>query len=594
MTAIPHPIASADRQDPHRTAFFDSDGRPLATWREVREQVSRRAGSIADMDDIAAIDVGRGFDSVLDLFAATWAGVLATPTVEGPEAAARRAIADAELCTTSDGPALAEPMLRLEALLFRVLSSGSTGEPTPTDLSVAQLLFSAMGAMVRLGHDPEDRWLCCLPLMHIGGLSILMRAAWAGTSVELHPRFDVQAVAAATGRCTLLSLTAPMLSELLAAGAKPGKLRAVLVGGGPVSEDLRQAAWAAGFPVCTTWGMTESAAQLCTRAPHDQREGPDCGPPHVFARVRVQDERLVVDGPIVGTPLVTADRGRVDEDGRITVLGRSDLTILSGGANIDPVEIEERLEAHPSVREAAVVATPDPKWGERPVAFIVLERDVDDDALRSWCRTELKPYKTPDAFHRIGALPRSPLGKVRRTALSSQLGKLESRTAEAVEVVGRELRRPVGFRVEEDVNQANGGPKNPVVHADDGGLEGQGPRRALGNADLDPKALSHPHGALEIGFGVHERGDEASGREGLLDVTERGAEQLLVSDVRVVERTREEGDAGPVHIAKTNRHFGVEAHVSAPASSERAADVGRATHLHLNGDAQHSLEDFES
>jgi O-succinylbenzoic acid--CoA ligase len=594
MTTVPHPIGGAARQDPHRTAFFDPHGEPLATWLEVRDHVARRASSFTDDDFIAAIDVGNGLESVLDLFAATWAGVLATPTTNGPEAATRLAIADALWHHGTAGPPVPEPSLGLETLLFRVLSSGSTGEPSPTDLSVAQLLFSAMGAMIRIGHDPADRWLCCLPLTHIGGLSILMRAAWAGTSVELHPRFDVATVAAATSRCTLLSLTPPMLAELLAAGVKPGSLRAVLVGGGPVSEELRDAAWRAGFPVCATWGMTESAAQLCTRAPLDRRPGIDCGPPHVFARVHVENQRLVAEGPVVGAPLVTSDRGHVDADGRVTVLGRSDLTILSGGANIDPIEIEEQLTAHPAVREAAVVAQADPKWGERPVAFLVLDAPVTDDTLRDWCRAGLNAYKTPDAFHRIDTLPRSPIGKLRRGQLISRLRKLETRTPETVEELSGEGRRPMGFRVEEDVHEPNRRSKDIVVDAAELGLEGKRTLGPLADADGDPKAIAHPHRSLEIGFGVHERRDESGRREGLLDVSEGRAEKLLVPDMRIVEGTREERDAGAVHIPETNRHFSVEAHVSAPESSGRAHRVGRATHRHLNGDALHSLEDFES
>jgi O-succinylbenzoic acid--CoA ligase len=313
----------------------------------------------------------------------------------------------------------------LEEVRLVVLTSGSTDLPKAVRLTTAQLLFSAFGSAIRLGHHPEDRWLACLPLHHIGGLAILMRCAFYGTTVVLHGRFDAGAVARAldAGGVSLVSLVPAMLEQVLDARAErpfPPSLRAILVGGDRTPPRLLDRCLRIGAPLALTWGMTETASQVCTREPGDLRPDGSAGPPLPFARVAGAGGRLVVSGPLSAGRLVTRDVGRVDEDGQVVIEGRVEDVLLSGGETISLRELEAVLAGHPSVAEAAVAAIPDPRWGERPVAVLVARPGAgrpDAEAMRQWCRERLAPFKVPRAFHWVGVLPRNALGKVDRARL---------------------------------------------------------------------------------------------------------------------------------------------------------------------------------
>ena len=171
------------------------------------------------------------------------------------------------------------------------MTSGSTGEPRPIALSTAQLVFSAFGSALRLGHQGQDRWICALPLHHVGGLSILMRCAWAGTTVSLHTRFDAEKAhrEIEAGQSTMISVVPAMLEQLLNVRKDtpfPASLRVILMGGAPPSDALLKRCEQIGAPLAVSWGMTEAASQIATTSPSD-RPTPEAGYPSLpFARVR--------------------------------------------------------------------------------------------------------------------------------------------------------------------------------------------------------------------------------------------------------------------------------------------------------------------
>jgi O-succinylbenzoic acid--CoA ligase len=320
-----------------------------------------------------------------------------------------------EPCPARDWP--------LEEVRLVVATSGTTGAAKPVPLTVSQLLFSAFGSAIRLGHLPGDRWILPLPLNHVGGLSVLLRCAWYATTVDLHPRFDPAEVdRAVEDGATLISVVPVLLERLLDHRGDrpfPPHLRCVLVGGAGTPEALAERCRRIGAPVALSWGMTEAASQVATRFPGElDLRG---APPMPFAIVRADEAgRLHVSGPLVGGgELATSDRGAIDGDGRVVVLGRVDDVFLSGGENVDPAEIEAALRAHPSVRDAAVVGVPDPTWGARPVAFLEGSR-VDEAELLAWCRGRLSRFKVPVSFRWVDALPRNALGKVVRRALAEE------------------------------------------------------------------------------------------------------------------------------------------------------------------------------
>ena len=304
-----------------------------------------------------------------------------------------------------------------------VQTSGTTGPPRRVEISTAQLVFGAFGSATRLGLLPADRWLCVLPLHHVGGLMTLFRAAFQATCVELRDGFDAAWVGArlASGEVSHVSVVPTMLSRLLdacpALRVSP-VLRAVLVGGAPTPPELVERALAAGLPLSLTWGMSESASQACTSWP-----GHTDMFPLPFVRVTAADDVLELTGPVVRGRHRTGDRGSV-EAGAVRVHGRADDIIISGGENISPAEVESVLREHPAVADAAVVGFPDARWGMRPGAALVGRDDVarpELEEVRAFCRAALSGFKLPDRVVWCDALPRGELGKLSRDAVRAML-----------------------------------------------------------------------------------------------------------------------------------------------------------------------------
>ena len=362
--------------------------------------------------------------------------IVAEPLVQATEG--RRSSPSSVLAPSPD--ALADGH-DLDATAIVIHTSGTTSAPRPVALTYGNLLWSALGSAVALGLDPDERWLCALPLSHVGGLSILVRSAIYATTAVVHERFETDRVMHAldVGQITLVSLVATTLARLLDAGLqRPPALRCALTGGGPVPAALVRGAHAAGVPVSLTYGLTEACSQVTTTpvaAIHDS--GPDAptpGPPLFCTRVRIDAEgdggegEILVAGPTVAPGaladdgwLHTGDLGRLDERGCLHVTGRKADTIVSGGENVAPAEVEAVLEAHPDVLEAAVVARADPHWGEA-VTAIVLPRpgaSIDVHALRAHCASALASYKVPKHVLTASApLPRTRSGKLLRRELA--------------------------------------------------------------------------------------------------------------------------------------------------------------------------------
>ncbi len=321
----------------------------------------------------------------------------------------------------------------LDAIALIVHTSGTTAAPRPVQLSYGNVLWSALGSGVALGVDPDERWLCTLPPSHVGGLSILLRSAIYGTTAVVHERFEADRALRALEReeVTLVSLVATTLARLLDAGLRePPALRCALTGGGPVPPSLRERAQRAGVPVSLTYGLTETCSQATT-LPAAALEDPahTAGPPLFCTRLRIaQDGEIMVAGPTVAPSaqleqgwLATGDLGRLDDRGWLRVVGRKTDTIVSGGENVAPAEVEAVLEAHPQVLEAAVVARPDEQWGEALAAIVVHAPGaaLDQAALLEHCRRHLAAYKIPkDLRTTEEPLPRTASGKLLRRELA--------------------------------------------------------------------------------------------------------------------------------------------------------------------------------
>lgn len=302
-------------------------------------------------------------------------------------------------------------------------TSGTTATPKRVELTHSNWWWNAAGSALAIGLDPAERWLCALPLAHVGGLSILTRSAVYATTAVLHARFDAERAARTIveERITVVSVVATMLARLLDAGlAHPPHLRVALLGGGPAPASLLARAAAAGVPVSQTYGLTETCAQACTSPPGDAA---DAGLPLPGTRVRIRAREIEVKGPTVapsaagpGGWLATGDLGTLDVRGRLTVVGRRADTIVSGGENVAPAEVEAALLAHPDVADVAVYGRPDPEWGEAIVARVVPRAGAHPELadVREFCAARLAAFKLPKALELAATLPRTPTGKLLR------------------------------------------------------------------------------------------------------------------------------------------------------------------------------------
>ncbi|MGO9495423.1 MAG: AMP-binding protein [Solirubrobacteraceae bacterium] len=425
--------AAADRA-PDRVAIEGLE-RSL-TYAQLCDAAMAGAGALHGVRR-AAIALPPGEDFVVALHACLLAGVAAVPLdlrLSEAEREQRLAGADAVI----DTPIIASPSLagqpakldregdvgseRQSDVPVAVMhTSGTTAAPKPVTLTHGNFLASALGSAVALGLDPAERWLCPMPLTHVGGLSIPIRSTIYTTTAVLQGRFETEAVLNDLmdpgRRITLVSLVPTMLARLLDAGLHgPPTLRWALLGGGPIAPALLERARAAGVPVAPTYGMTEACSQIAT-----------FGWPLAGVEVRTAgDGEVLVRGPVVSPGaqaddgwLHTGDLGRFDERNRLEIIGRKSDTIITGGENVVPTEVEAALLEHPAVADAAVHPRADSEWGEAVIATVVLRdgASAPPEELRAHCATRLAAFKVPKAVEFADALPRTQSGKLLRRQL---------------------------------------------------------------------------------------------------------------------------------------------------------------------------------
>jgi len=344
-------------------------------------------------------------------------------------------------------------------------TSGSTGAPKGVELSAAALRHSARASLDRVGARPGERWLCCLPATHIAGLQVLVRSLVSGTEPVLAERADADTVAGSG--CAHVSLVPTQLQRLLLEAHPPVPLAgfsSVLLGGAAAPAGLLAAARAAGVPVVTTYGMTETCGgcvydgvpldgtQVAIRSDDDGRPA--------------ESGRIWISGPVLfsgyrpgpggygeaGSPPVTGgasgvappdgvpwfrtgDLGRLDASGRLVVRGRADDVINTGGHKVVPGEVAAALQTCPGVKDVAVVGQPDPEWGERVIAVVVPADPADPPALellRMHVRERLPRYAAPSRVVMVDAVPMLPSGKHDIVRLRQELSRREQTEAENV------------------------------------------------------------------------------------------------------------------------------------------------------------------
>lgn len=311
-----------------------------------------------------------------------------------------------------------------------VATSGSTGRPKVVELSLAAVTASGRGTEQALGGPGQ--WLLALPLHYIAGLQVVARSILAGTEPGTLPAgpFTAQAFVEAAARLDggrrYVSIVPTQLRRLLADGAGRAALQsfdAVLVGGAATPPALLLSARAQGVRAVTTYGMTETAGGCV----YDGRPLPG-------VTVRLDEAGTVLLG---GAPVArgyrsdpgataaafvdgafhTADLGEIAADGTLTVLGRADDVIISGGVNVHPLAVEAVLAQQAGVVDCAVAGVADDEWGQAVIAWVA--GDAPDDTLRAAVRREVGAAAVPKEIRRIESVPLLPSGKPDRRRLGS-------------------------------------------------------------------------------------------------------------------------------------------------------------------------------
>ena len=316
-----------------------------------------------------------------------------------------------------------------DGIALVIATSGSTSEPKAAQLTHAALEASARATHARIGLEPTDRWLSCLPWHHIGGIQVMLRARLLGIPLVVHDRFEVDRFAAADA--TLTSLVPTQLQRLLDAGVDLSRFRVILLGGAAPPPGLLARAADAGAAVVTTYGMSETAGGCV----YD-------GLPLDGVDVRIgADRRIQLRGPMLmagyrGAPeldartlvdgwLVTADLGAIDRAGRLRVLGRSDDVVVTGGENVVASDVADVLSGHPDLADVAVTGVADPRWGQRLVAVVVVrDRQVVPSLadLRLWCSEKVGAAARPRGVVVVDTIPRLASGKLDRLAVARLAG----------------------------------------------------------------------------------------------------------------------------------------------------------------------------
>jgi len=310
------------------------------------------------------------------------------------------------------------PRIDLTTPAMMIFTSGTSGQPRPAVLSYGNLYYNAQGANVNLRIRSNDRWLLNLPMYHVSGIGIMFRCLLGGASVIIPESSETLAQSIMHYKPSHVSIVPAQLSELLQEpeGDQFASVRVFLVGGSSTDAVVLEKARARKWPVYLTYGMTETASQITTMPPDapPEKRFSTSGKVLRHRTLKIDESgEILIKGPCQFTGYWTngsiqpvadgegwfhsGDLGRLDQEGYLTVIGRKDSLIISGGENIQPEEVEKYLLEIEGIQQAVVVAKKHPRFGQRPVAFIK-SGTWDDTAWRKVLMGKLPPFKIPDSF----------------------------------------------------------------------------------------------------------------------------------------------------------------------------------------------------
>ena len=404
-------LVDTAHSDPERVCLVWQDG--SLTYTDVLERVRERRSVLSASigpDQIVPVAVAIDAESIVELIATQAAGGVPLPFVgEAPDVILKQA----------DGAAIC------------VATSGTGGRPKIVPLTYENITSSVRASRERLGNDGRDRWLLCLPLSHVGGLSIVWRCLESGGAMAVGP-FDATGEAIEILKPTIASMVPTMVHRLLENNpAAIGSVRSVLVGGAALTPVIMRRASACGVRLVPTYGMTEAGSQIATLVRSNElHETGLVGRPLAGFIVTIVDSigaevatgstgRIAVDGPAMFNgylgqrsspkPFITGDLGRITAGGDLYVEGRYDDVVVTGGENVSTGHVADIIGRIEGVRDVCVVSLEDTEWGSIVAAMVVADERV--DSLRSLVESSLGHRERPKRWIMTDEIPKLENGK---------------------------------------------------------------------------------------------------------------------------------------------------------------------------------------
>lgn len=454
------------------------------TYQQLLDRAGGAARHLQDEDVGTLAFVGTATDAFpTAVFAASWAGVPLAPlnyrlsdeqlsalldrldrprVVADPEFVDRLRGLGADVEPTTEWIAAAEATEAAEpwamdpmVVALLLFTSGTTAEPKAAVLRQEHLCSYVLGSVEFASADESAAALVSVPPYHIAGVANVVSNVYSNRRVVLLPQFDPDVwLATARAEAVTHALVVPtMLARVVDHLGADGSahlpaLRSLAYGGAPMPVTILERALAAfgDTDFVNAYGLTETSSTIAVLGPDDHRTALASDDPAVRARLgsagrllptieaEVRDGLLwvrgeQVSGEYAGLDSVLDDEGwfptgdlaHIDAEGFLFIEGRADDTIIRGGENVAPAEIETVLLRHPAVAECAVVGVPDEEWGQRIFAVVVTATDTTEVDLRDWCREHLRGSKTPDHIEFRTELPYTDTGKLLRRTLRTEL-----------------------------------------------------------------------------------------------------------------------------------------------------------------------------
>lgn len=337
------------------------------------------------------------------------------------------------------------PHFSLESIASIMFTSGTTGPQKAVPQTFANHFASALSCKESLGFDEQTKWLSVLPIYHISGLSVLLRAMISGFTVRLVQKFDAAQMLdiIVNERPTHVSLVPQTLKWLMDSGlTKPFNIKRILLGGAKLSSALIEEALAYNLPIYNSFGMTETCSQFLTASPEMLSERFDTvGKPSSNVAVKIKDpdhnghgELLIKGGNVMNGYLYpqntvgsfdsegyfkTGDIAEINSEGYVMVYDRRKDLIISGGENIYPYQIESIAKQYTTIEDALCIGIKDDVWGEVPCLYYVAQEEIQELDLKDYLEQHLAKYKVPKVYRRVQALPYTSTGKLQRNQFKS-------------------------------------------------------------------------------------------------------------------------------------------------------------------------------